>query len=711
MIKTEAKIRIDKLKREINLHRYNYHVLDRETLSPAALDGLKNELFKLENEWPDLITPDSPTQRVAGKALARFHKIKHDRPMISLFDAFSEDDLFDWEERNKNYLKNSSWLRKPFVYYCELKLDGLAISLKYEQGILRQGATRGNGQVGEDITNNVKTISSIPLDLNVPSLAELKKIGFAEKDAVIILSLIKNETIEIRGEAIMTKDVFAELNKQYKANGQAELANTRNGVAGSLRQLDPKITFARKLDFYAYDLILPRLDDLSAGASMLVKTRDQADKLTGLLGFKTLKQNRVCENLTEVIMFQKEVGIKREALPFGIDGVVVKFNDLNFWSVLGIVGKAPRYMMAYKFSAEQAVTKILDVVWQVGRTGVLTPTAILDVVNVGGVNVGRATLHNLDEIRRLELKINDTVIIERAGDVIPKVVQVIKNLRIGGEKNISAPYICPRCAGPIIKVEGEVAYRCLNKNCFAVNLRKLTHFVSKGALDLDGLGPKIIEVFLSEGLIKDPADIYYLKVEDLNGLPGFAEKKITNIIQTIKSHKEIDLARFIYALGIRHVGETSAQKLADYLNFKEKTISIEKLISRFHKLSLAELELLEDVGAVVAKSVQEFWQDEFNLKMLEKMSAAGVRLKINLRIIPANSVFKGKKFVLTGTLPGLTRQEAKDRIKAVGGLVTESVSNATDYVLVGEEPGSKYDQAKKLGIRILDETEFLKMLS
>ncbi|MCX6798328.1 MAG: NAD-dependent DNA ligase LigA [Candidatus Falkowbacteria bacterium] len=719
MTKSEAKNRIAKLKSEINRHRYNYHVLDQETLSPAALDALKNELFKLENTWPDLITPDSPTQRVAGKALSKFKKIKHERPMISLFDAFSESDMLAWEERNRNYLKNSSWLGRPFIYYGELKLDGLALSLKYEAGILVSGATRGNGLVGEDITNNIKTINSIPLNLPPPDLSACQKIGLEAKAATAILDLVKNGTVEIRGEAIMTKTVFAELNKKYQKSGQALLANTRNGVAGSLRQLDTKITAERKLDFYAYDLILgtasPSARNLLAEIGLaenvaLLKTRAQADKLAGLLGFKTLKQNRVCVDLEAVIKFQKEVDTRRESLPFGIDGVVVKFNDLNFWSVLGIVGKAPRYMMAYKFSAEQATTKIQDVVWQVGRTGVLTPTAILEAVSVGGVTVGRATLHNLDEIRRLDLKINDTIVIERAGDVIPRVVKVLKNLRAGSEKNISVPSVCPRCEGRVEQVSGEVAYRCLNKNCYAVKLRQISHFVSKGALDLEGLGPKIIEKFLSEGLIKDAADLFYLKAEDLNGLPGFAEKKITNILTTIDEHRSLDLARFIYALGIRHVGETSAQKLADYFQFTEASISIAKLISRFQKLSKDELENLEDVGGIVAQSIQDFWRDQHNLILLEKMRAAGLRLKITPAINSKNSALKGKKFVLTGSLPGLTREEAKDRIKTVGGQVAESVSRETDFLIVGAEPGSKYEKAKKIGVKILVEAEFLKLL-
>lgn len=705
MNKTEAQARIKKLRLEIDHHRYNYHVLDKETLSPAALDSLKNELFKLENAWPDLITPDSPTQRVAGKALAKFSKVRHSRPMISLFDAFSEEDMSSWEERNRNYLKNHPAKRRPFVYYCELKLDGLALSLKYQAGVLVSGATRGDGQVGEDVTNNIRTINSIPLRLYSPSLKDLEKLGLDASEADLLLQEIIDKAIEVRGEAIMTKTVFTELNKKYQKSGQPLLANTRNGVAGSLRQLDPQVTAERKLDFYAYDLIL-----YSDSLNKLIRTRSQADALVALLGFKTLKQNKVCNNLAEVFKFQKSIGEKREGLPFGIDGIVVKFNELDFWEILGIVGKAPRYMMAYKFSAEQATTVVNEVIWQVGRTGVLTPAAILEPVNVGGVTISRATLHNLDEIRRLDLKLKDTVVVERAGDVIPKVVEVLKKLRTGKEKNILEPQKCPRCEGKVIKPAGEVAYRCQNKACYAVNLRKIIHFVSKGALDFVGLGPKIIEQFLSDGLIKDPADLFYLHQEDLNGLPGFAEKKIDNILEIIKNRRQLELDRFLYALGIRHVGETSAQKLADYLAFSAKTISISALRRRAQRLSVSELEQLEDIGSIVAQSIYDFWRDRHNLDLLKKLDNAGIRLKINGINPSENKALKGKKFVLTGTLNGLTRQEAKDRIKAAGGLNQDSVGRDTDFVILGTDPGSKYEKAKKLGIKILDENSFLKLL-
>lgn len=705
MTKNEAKNRIDKLKAEIDLHRYNYHVLDRESISPAALDSLKNELFRLENEFPELVTPDSPTQRVAGGVLDKFKKVAHSIPMISLFDAFSEDDMRAWEERNENYLK------RPLnaEYYCELKLDGLAINLRYENGLLIQGATRGDGKIGEDVTHNIKTINSIPLRLRRPTDGELHKLGLTAAEAKKVHELIEAGIIELRGEAIMSNKTFAALNKKYVAAGKAPLANTRNGVAGSIRQLDSKITAERKLEFYAYDLLL---DDYERGD--IIRHRGQADDLANLLGFKTLKQNKVCSDLEAVFRFYAEVEKKRAALAFEIDGTVVKINDLKMWNTLGIVGKAPRYMMAYKFSAAQATTKINGVVWQVGRTGALTPTAVLEPVKVGGVTIGRSTLHNFDEIERLDLRLGDTVIIERSGDVIPKVVEVLKNLRNGKEKKIEAPKECPICGGRVIKAAGEVAYRCVNSRCYAINLRRITHFVSKGAADIDGLGPKLIEQFITSGLIKDAADLYALKKPDLLSLERFAEKKADNIINMVASRRELPLDRFIYGLGIRHVGEETAGLLAEKIaeKIKDDKLSINKLIKHFQSFSLEDLENMPDVGPIVAASIYDFWRDDADLKMMEKFIASGVSLKM-VRIADSQAVkskFSGKNFVLTGSLSGLTRDEAKDKIKALGGKVKTSVGREIDYVVVGSEPGSKYEEAKKMGIKILEEDEFLNMI-
>lgn len=733
MTKSEAKNRLDKLKAEIDYHRYNFSVLDRETISPAALDSLKMELFRIENEFPELITPDSPTQRVAGKPLAKFKKSVHSQPMISLFDAFTEDDMRAWEERNNNYLKRELQAE----YYCELKLDGLAINLKYVGGLLTNGATRGDGRIGEEVTGNIRTINSTPLRLRLPSEKELSALGFSGTESNNILSLVGEGIIEIRGEAIMTKKVFAELNKKYAKDGKALLANTRNGVAGSIRQLDSKITAERKLEFYAYDLLLSEVNDKNLEnknyeRGEIISRRDQADKLAGLLGLKTLSYNRICKNLDSVFSFYREIEKKRESLPYDIDGTVVKINDLKMWNTLGIVGKAPRYMMAYKFSAEQATTKINEVVWQVGRTGALTPTALLEPVKVGGATISRSTLHNFDEIKRLDLKIGDTVIIERSGDVIPKVISVLKNLRTGREKKIVPPKVCPMCGGRVEKIGEEVAYRCLNKKCYAAHLRQIIHFVSKGAADLEGLGPKLIEQFLTEGLIKEVADLYGLKKAELLSLERFAEKKADNVIEMISSRRIISLERFIYGLGIRHVGEETAQLLAskltpeliketrnnkfDQKNFGPRaqngTIAISELIKSFQKINLADLEKLEDVGPIVAQSIYEFWRGEHNLSALKKFSDYGVRLSVEKfsSATIKNAKLAGQSFVLTGTLSGLTRDAAKDRIKLLGGKIKESVSRDTSYVVVGDTPGSKYEKAKKLGVKILSEEEFLKIV-
>ena len=719
MDKDQAKKRIDKLRAEIDFHRHNYHVFDQETISPAALDSLKNELFNLENEFPELITPDSPTQRVSGAVLEKFSKISHSRPMISLFDAFSEEDMNAWEERNGNFLKRS--LRED--YYCELKLDGLAINLRYENGLLVSGATRGDGSTGENVTDNVRTIESVPLRLRYPDKEELESLDFSEKEIQAILALLDKGIIEIRGEAIMTKKTFAALNQKYAKDGRPELANTRNGVAGSLRQLDSKITAERKLQFYAYDLLLAKSDGSILERGELITTRYQADKLANLLGFKTVSANRVCHNLKEVFTFYQEIEKKRASLPFEIDGVVVKINNLRMWEVLGIVGKAPRYMMAYKFSAEQATTRVMDIIWQVGRTGALTPTAILEPVKVGGALISRSTLHNFDEIKRLDLRLGDTVIIERSGDVIPKVISVLKNLRSGGEKNISVPKECPMCSGKVEQVPGEVAYRCSNRRCYAVNLRRIGHFVSKGAADMDGLGPKLIEQFLTAGLIKDAADLYSLKKSDLLSLERFADKKADNVIKIIADRKKISLPRFLYGLGIRHIGEESARTLGDLVidrrnkgKVKEGAgkggeitpLELAKILS---EISLEELLEIEDFGPIVAQSIKEYWRDEHNQALLEKFARLGVVIIIDEKKSTKPGLLSDKSFVLTGSLVGLTRDGAKDRIRLAGGIVKESVSKDLDYLVVGDVPGSKYDKAQKLGIKIINEEDFLRMLS
>jgi len=690
MDKNKIKKRIEKLKSEINNHRYFYHVLDKAEISDGVLDSLKNELFKLELKYPEFITSDSPTQRVGGKPLDKFRKVKHSSSMMSLFDAFSPKDMEDWEKRlEKIKDENYRFKNKKLDYYCELKLDGLAVNLKYEKRRLVLGATRGDGKIGEEVTQNLKTIESIPLKLRLLKENEIEKIGFDKTQIRKILAVLKNGIIEIRGEAIMPKKIFAELNKKYKKEGKPVLSNPRNGAAGSIRQLNPILAAERKLDFYAYSLIT----DLN------LKTREQESKLVNLLGFKTVKQNKYCRNLDEIFNFYNKADRERDGLPFETDGTVIKVNDLDLWPVLGIVGKGPRYIMAYKFAAEQATTKVEDVVWQVGRTGIITPIASLEPVRVGGVTVSHASLHNMDEIKRLGLKIGDTVIVERAGDVIPKVVKSLSNLRDGSEKNILVPSKCSICGSNIEKITGEVAHRCSNKDCYAVNLRRLIHWASRGALNIGGLGKKIVEQLMKEGLVRDVADFYILNDEDLKPLERFADKSAKNLIRAIQAKKRIDLDRFLIGLGIRHLGEESAIELAKRFG------SLEKI----KKASQEEIDSIFDFGGVMAKSAYNWFHDNKNLGLLKKLEKNGVKIK---RLVTGNQrqILAGKQFILTGSLASLTREQAKAKIRELGGNVSSSVSKKTDYVIVGEVPGSKYDKAKKLGIKIVNEEEFKKML-
>lgn len=715
MNKKDIKNRIEKLKQEINLHRYNYHVLDQESISEGALDSLKNELFKLEQENPEFITADSPTQRIGGQAVEKFVKSKHLSPMLSLFDAFSEKDMFDWQERLGRFISDNKLdnFKPDWTYYCELKLDGLAVNLKYRNGLLIEGATRGDGKIGENILSNLKTIDSIPLSLNIPEEKYLKSLKI---DSDLILKIINADLIEVRGEAIMTKKRLEKINKLYQTSGKPLLANTRNAAAGSLRQLDPKLASERKLKFYAYDLIFYK----NGKRLNILLSRQNSELLTKKLGFKAPEQNKLCENLGDVFKMHQYWSKHKNQLDFNIDGLVVKINELKWWDILGIVGKAPRYSMAYKFPAEQASTKIKDVVWQIGRTGVLTPTAILEPVNLSGAIISRSTLHNMDEIERLDIMIGDTVIIERAGDVIPKVVLVLKNLRSGSEQKIYTPEKCPICESNIAKLKEEVAFRCLNPRCYAVNLRQIIHFVSKNALDIENLGPKIIEQFLSIGLISDFADLYNLKKEDLLNLERFGEKSSDNLIKSLEERKNVALSRFIYALGIRHVGEESAQALSDLIiSLLDKGLEnrdylkpgeISKIIKSLKK---EDIEKIEDFGPIVSSSVYNFFRDEHNLKIIKKLDS--FKLKIffekkskNSKI---NSILSDKTFLLTGTLTSLTRDMAKAKIKELGGKVLPAVSKKLDYLIVGDNPGGKLDKAQELGIKILSEDDFLKMIN
>ncbi len=700
MSKDKIKTRIEKLKTEINRHRYNYHVLDQETLSEAALDSLKNELFKLELEYPEFLSPDSPSQRIGGQALDKFSKSKHFSPMLSLFDAFSEDDIRAWTERSSRFMERE--ISGP--YYCELKLDGLAVNLKYHQGILVEASSRGDGLVGENISSNIRTIDSIPLSLEILDQKKLKTIDL---DYDLLQSFLESEWIEVRGEAIMTKKVFLNLNKKYEAEKKPLLANTRNGAAGSLRQLDPKLSAERKLDFYTYDIIFYR----EGKKYNLCQSREEADLLSKILGFKTIPFNRLKKNIEGVIEFHHYWEKNKDKLDYNIDGVVIKINDLNLWDSLGVVGKAPRYAMAYKFSAEQGTTILQDVIWQIGRTGVLTPRAVLEPLELLGVNISRASLHNMDEIRRLDLRRGDTVVVERAGDVIPKVVAVLKNLRTGSEQKISTPKNCPSCHGPVEQKEGEVAYRCSNPNCYAITLRQITHFASKSAMDIENMGPKVVEQLFQAGLLTNMADVFSLKKEDLLKLERFGEKSAQNLIEAIKARQQVEIERFIFALGIKQVGEESAQALVDYLRprFSSDIISVHELSNILESLSLEEISSIEDFGPIISENIFNYFRDKDNKAVLKSLDQAQLKLLIKKKS-QGKLPLKGKVLAVSGSLNSLTREQLKARIKELGGKTLSSISSKIDYFLVGKDPGSKLEKAKSLGLKIISEEEFLKMI-
>ncbi|KKQ55084.1 MAG: ligase protein [Parcubacteria group bacterium GW2011_GWA2_38_13] len=648
-----------------------------------------HELAQIEKEFPELLAPDSPTQRVGGEPLDEFKKVKHETPMLSFNDAFSEEEMLDWENRLKKLEPNAQW-----EYICELKFDGLATSLIYEHSLLKTGSTRGNGIIGEDITENLKTIRAIPLKLN----SELQHDDYFPKDLLtkLVSAMKKNPVIEVRGEALMSMAVFKKLNEEQKKKGLANFANPRNAAAGSLRQLDPKITASRKLDWYAYNLITP-LGQI---------THEEGHLISALLGFQIHKDVKIAKNLGEVFAFHEYVKNIRHKLPFEVDGIVVQVNDNALYARFGYVGKAPRAGIAYKFSSKKATTIVESIKVQVGRTGALTPVANLRPVKVGGVTISHATLHNMDEINRLGLKIGDTIVVERAGDVIPKVVEVLKPLRTGNEKDFHMPKNCPICSSPIMKnlvssgVVKGVAFVCANKICYAQRLRQIRHFTSRHAFDMEGVGPKIIEKFFQQGLISDPADLFTLKPGDIEVLERFAEKSAQNIFESIQNKKNVSFAKFIYALGILHVGEETAIDLAKYFE------TLEKLMDA----SIEEIDAIPDIGTTMAQSVYHYFKDKENKRYIEKLLNNGVEIEKSKKLTAISYKLKAKKIVVTGTLELLSREEAKEKIRSAGGDWVSSVSKNTDYVIAGENPGSKIDKAKKLGVKILNEKEFLDLI-
>jgi DNA ligase (NAD+) len=675
--KKETQKRIEKLKKVIKHHRYLYHVLNKQEISPSALDSLKHELYKLETQFPEFITPDSPTQRVAGKPLEGFKKIKHQFPMLSIEDIFSEKELKEWKEYLKRLMPT-----QEFSYFAELKIDGFAVTLIYENGLFALGATRGDGKTGEDVTQNLKTIESIPLRLEIREKMPNKIIQEKAK------KLIQGGKIEIRGEVYMEKKKFKKLNQELKRRGERTYSNPRNLAAGSIRQLDPKLAASRPLDFLAYDIVT----DLGQ------KTHSEEHQIFPLLGFKTDKGKK-CKNLDEVIDFWKKNDKKRDAFPFEIDGVVVSVNQNSFFQKIGVAGKSPRGIRAFKFSPKQTTTEIKDIKIQVGRTGAITPVAILEPVEIGGVKISRATLHNEDEIKRLKVKIGDTAIISRAGDVIPDVIKVLPELRTGKEKKFEMPKKCPVCNTNLVKPEGEAVWRCPNPNCSARQRKYFYHFISKKAFDIVGLGPKIIDKLIKESLISDPADLFILEEGDLLPLEGFAQKAAQKLIESIQSKKAISLSKFIYALGIRNVGEETAQDLVRHFDS----------LKAIKKSSLGEIEEIRGLGPVVARSIYQFFQKKQNLKFIEKLKKAGVKIKKFKKEIKSQKL-KEFTFVLTGTLESMTREAAKRKIRELGGDISESISEKTDFLIVGQKPGSKFEKAKKLRVKIIQEQEFLKMI-
>ena len=673
------KTRIEKLKETINHHRYLYHVLDRQKISDAALDSLKRELAELENQYPEYASPDSPTQRIGGKPLDKFAKVVHKARQWSFSDVFTEEEIKEFDERVKRMLakenrhpmsvyKPTSDVGFQVEYVCELKIDGFKIVLTYENGILQTAATRGDGITGEDVTQNIKTIESIPLKLEKPV------------------------SIVVEGEIWMSRKEFEKLNIKQKEKREPLFANPRNAAAGSIRQLDPTIASSRKLDSYIYDIAL--ID------KSFPETQIKELELLKELGFKVNKNYKLCRNIDEVINFWKFWMEKKENEDYWIDGVAVKLNRRDWQEKLGYTGKAPRFAVAFKFPAEQATTVVKDIVIQVGRTGALTPVAHLASVLVAGSVVSRATLHNAEEIERLGLKIGDTAVIQKAGDVIPEVVQVLKEMRTGKEKEFKMPSVCPVCGEKLIQEKDSPIIRCANKNCSVRHRRALYYFASKKAMNIEGLGPKIIDALLDNGLIQDAVDIYDLKEGDLEPLERFGEKSAKNIINSINKKRKTTLPRFLIALGIFHIGEETAELLA------KKAKSVEFLSN----MSTEELQKIDGIGPKVAESVYDWFRDKKNKVFLRKLlERISVVLPEPSKLLE-NSKIKGKVFVLTGTMESVSRDKAKEEIKLRGGQVSESVSKNTDFVLAGAELGSKYDKAKKLGVKIIDEKEFLELL-
>ena len=668
--------RVNKLREILDHHGHLYHVLDAPEIADEAYDSLMRELRGLEGKYPSLKVESSPTVRVGGKPLSSFKKAKHKVRQWSFDNVFNSIELSQWEERILRILKKESPVNKSDLSYCcELKIDGLKIVLTYKEGIFIRGATRGDGTVGEDITHNLKTIGSIPLKLK------------------------KQIDIVAQGEVWLSDTEFKRINYERKKNNEPLFANPRNTAAGTLRQLDPKITAARRLDTFMYDITI-----LTTGGGGVVTPKTKIEELELLfkLGFKVEKHYTLSKNLQAVEKFYTSWVSKKENVDFGVDGIVVKINSKKFQDQLGYTGKAPRFSVAYKFPAEQVTTEVLDIVLQVGRTGVLTPVAHLAPVHVAGSTVSRATLHNEDEIKRLDVRIGDTVILQKAGDVIPDIVEVVKRLRSGKEKRFTFPKVVPACGGDgrVERIPGQAAYRCVNKNSFTQHKQKFHYFVSKKALNIEGLGPRIIDLLLEQNLITSFEDIFTLKEGDFDGLAGFGEKSARNILDAIKKARTVLLPRLLIALSIDQVGEETAHDLA--LHFGT--------LKNLKEASKDNLEKVEGVGGVVASSIHSWFRGVNNKKMLKRLLKQ-INIEETRTRQRSKGIFYGKTFVLTGTLKSFTRDEVKEKIRIRGGSIASSVSKKTDYVVAGDNPGSKFDKAKELQVTIIGEREFAKMIS
>ncbi|HRY91036.1 MAG TPA: NAD-dependent DNA ligase LigA [Candidatus Gracilibacteria bacterium] len=672
MNKKEAQTRIEKLKEKIKELNYQYFVLDKSEVSEAVRDSLKQELKMLEEDFPEFITPDSPTQRVGSVLSGKFAKVKHLTPKKSLTDAFSEADVRDWYDR---ICKLAPADKIHFV--CELKIDGLNVTLMYRNGKYDKALTRGDGEEGEDITHTIRTIESVPLSLN------------------------EEVDMEVSGEVYISKADFQKINEDQKRLGLEEFANPRNAAAGSVRQLDPQVAASRNLSMFFYELGVNNLaHDPRTQRETLEKFAD--------LGLKVNKEYRFCYSIDEVFHYLKHWHAHREELAYEIDGVVIKVDDKSLQKIMGFTAKAPRFAIAYKFPAAQTTTRVLDIHVQVGRTGVLTPVAILSPVRVAGSTISRATLHNEDELNKKDIRIGDTVIIQKAGDVIPEVVASLKDLRTGQEHKFVFPKNCPVCGSKVERPEGESAHRCTNPDCYAQDRERFIHFVA--AFNIEGLGEKIVDQLLENQLVDDPADIFTLNKDDFLGLELFQDKRAENVLSAIETSKSIPLERLIFALGIRYVGEETAIELAHFIDSE----------SRHHPLTMAEviqigtsftpekLKEIEGFGEKVAVEVAEWFHRDVNHEFLEKLEKVGIKIATEKKI--ENPNIAGKNFVVTGTLETMSRDQAKDKIRLAGGKIQGAVSKTTSYLVCGANPGSKYDNAKKLGVPVLNEQEFLAML-